>query len=158
MNLSRARSSSAEIPTASMADISFLLIIFFMVTTVFSSTRGLDFELPVEEEPGGKVEAVEAVYIQILPDGGLRVDGSPMPLSGLLDYLEPRLAPGQGNPDKPVIIRPSPETLYAALIDVCDELRLADRKRAFEVRNVSIPTQREIDEYVKKFGVNPFDL
>ena len=40
----------AEIPTASMADIAFLLIIFFMVTAVFSATKGLDFALPKEEQ------------------------------------------------------------------------------------------------------------
>ena len=30
-----------EIPTASMADIAFLLIIYFMVTTTFAATRGI---------------------------------------------------------------------------------------------------------------------
>ncbi len=35
-----------EIPTASMADIAFLLIIYFMVTTTFAATRGIDFSLP----------------------------------------------------------------------------------------------------------------
>ena len=41
---------SSDIPTASMADIAFLLIIFFMVTSVFSATKGLDFTLPKEEK------------------------------------------------------------------------------------------------------------
>ena len=31
--------ASTEIPTASMADIAFLLLIFFMVTTIFGSTK-----------------------------------------------------------------------------------------------------------------------
>ena len=39
-----------EIPTSSMADIAFLLIIFFMVTAVFAATKGLEFKLPKEEE------------------------------------------------------------------------------------------------------------
>ncbi len=34
MRIRKASKSSAVIPTASMADIAFLLIIFFMVTTV----------------------------------------------------------------------------------------------------------------------------
>ena len=34
-----------EIPTSTMADIAFLLIIYFMVTTTFAATRGLDFSL-----------------------------------------------------------------------------------------------------------------
>ena len=39
-----------EIPTSSMADIAFLLIIYFMVTTTFAATRGIDFSLPQEED------------------------------------------------------------------------------------------------------------
>jgi biopolymer transport protein ExbD len=34
------------IPTASMADISFLLLVFFMVSTVFVRYRGVPVELP----------------------------------------------------------------------------------------------------------------
>ena len=37
---------SAEIFTGSMADVTFLLIIFFMVTSVFSASRGFEFSLP----------------------------------------------------------------------------------------------------------------
>ena len=37
---------SDEIPTSSMADIAFLLIIYFMITTTCAATRGLDFARP----------------------------------------------------------------------------------------------------------------
>ena len=37
---------SDEIPTASMADVTFLLIITFMLTSTFAASRGLDFALP----------------------------------------------------------------------------------------------------------------
>lgn len=33
---------SSEIPTASMADIAFLLVIYFMLTITFAATQGLD--------------------------------------------------------------------------------------------------------------------
>lgn len=39
MKLTKTKQSTALIPTASMADIAFLLIIFFMVTTVFDVDR-----------------------------------------------------------------------------------------------------------------------
>ena len=41
--MKRKEREQPEIPTASMADIAFLLIIYFMLTTVFSVTKGLDF-------------------------------------------------------------------------------------------------------------------
>lgn len=48
--------AKTEIPTASMPDIVFMLILFFMVTTVFMKNKGLPVELPsatqVEKLPG----------------------------------------------------------------------------------------------------------
>ena len=37
---------SDEIPTASMADIAFLLLIFFLITTVFDEEKGLPIVCP----------------------------------------------------------------------------------------------------------------
>ena len=44
---------SDEIPTSSMADIAFLLLIFFLVTTVFPKDKGLSIVLP---EPGEEAQ------------------------------------------------------------------------------------------------------
>lgn len=48
--------AKTEIPTASMPDIVFMLILFFMVTTVFQQYKGLPIELPtatqIEKLPG----------------------------------------------------------------------------------------------------------
>ena len=132
-----------EIPTASMADIAFLLIIYFMVTTTFAATRGLDFSLP-EEEDTPLIDKEEAVLIEIQPGGSLMVDSKPMQLSEVLDYLKPKL---ERNPRKPVIIRPMENSEYGYMVDVFDELRQAKDKIGLEVKNVSIPTQREIQMF-----------
>ena len=71
----------SEIPTSSMADIAFLLIIFFMVTAVFSATRGLDFKLPQDDE-NKQTEVEEAVFIKVNPDSSILV-GSRQYLTGL---------------------------------------------------------------------------
>ena len=47
---------STEIPTASMPDIVFMLLLFFMVTTVFRQSTGLLIELPTAK----KIEKLEA--------------------------------------------------------------------------------------------------
>ena len=134
---------SDEIPTASMADIAFLLIIYFMVTTTFAATRGLDFSLPQEEDTP-LVDKEEAVLIEIQPGGNLVVDNKPMQLSEVLDYLKPKL---ERNPMKPVIIRPTENSEYGYMVDVFDELRQAKDRIGIEVKNVSIPTQREIQMF-----------
>ena len=134
---------SDEIPTASMADIAFLLIIYFMVTTTFAATRGLDFSLPLEEDTP-LVDKEEAVLIEIQPGGNLVVDSKPMQLSEVLGYLKPKL---ERNPMKPVIIRPLENSEYGYMVDVFDELRQAKDEIGLEIKNVSIPTQREIQMF-----------
>ena len=44
------KASNPEIPSSSMADIAFLLIIFFMLSTTFSVNKGFDFGIPPKEQ------------------------------------------------------------------------------------------------------------
>lgn len=131
-----------EIPTASMADIAFLLIIYFMVTTTFTATRGLDFAPPKDDDNPPMIEKEDSVLIEIQPRGDLVVDQKPMELDALIDYLKPKL---DRNPAKPVIIRPDPAAPYGAMVDVMDELRQGKEKGLKEEVRISLPTQREID-------------
>ena len=56
MKFNRKSKVGSAIPTASMADISFLLLVFFMVSTVFVRYRGVPVELPQAE----KIEKLES--------------------------------------------------------------------------------------------------
>lgn len=136
------RRISDEIPTSSMADITFLLIIFFMVTNTFAATRGLDFALP-KDDRATQIEKEDSVLISIRPGGALEVDGRAMRHDQLLDYLKPKL---EKNQTKPVIIRPEPETAFGEMVRVYDLLRRG-KDLGVEVRNITIPTQREIDQF-----------
>ncbi len=144
MKLSRDTDVSSEIPTSSMADIAFLLIIYFMITTTFAATQGLDFQLPKEENNPPTVEKEESVLIEIQPSGELLVDNRPMQLDEVLPYLKPKL---ERNPLKPVIIRPDPDAPYGRMVDVFDELRQAKDKIGIQIKNISIPTEREIQAF-----------
>lgn len=137
------KSVSDEIPTASMADIAFLLIIYFMITTTFAATRGLDWALPQEDESPPEIEKEEAVLIEIQPSGNLLVDQKSMRSDEIMDYLLPKL---ERNPKKPVIIRPDPTAPYGYMVEVFDELRQGEEKQGIKI-NVSIPTQREIEMF-----------
>jgi biopolymer transport protein ExbD len=146
------RLPSSEIPTASMADIAFLLIIFFMVTSVFSATKGLDFTLPKDDEDRPP-EKIEAVYIRVYPGGVIQVDGRQMEVTQILPYLKPKL---DNWPDKPVILHTEPQANYQDMILVYDELKSGDKVGVY-VKNIAIPTNREIEEYIQFFGYNPFE-
>ncbi len=161
---------SDEIPTSSMADIAFLLIVYFMVTTTFAATRGLDFALPKDDDTPPIVEKEEAVLIEIRSSGSVFVDQQAKELNAIFDYLKPKL---ERNPKKPVIIKPDPEAPYGKMVAVFDALRrikikkegtgvlvreisIQDIQQAEEDGeeadlgkdvNVSIPTQREIESF-----------
>jgi biopolymer transport protein ExbD len=144
MKITRSTGTTSEIPTSSMADIAFLLIIYFMVTTTFTATRGIDFGLPKDDDTPPEIEREESAHIQVQPGGTLLVDGRPMRLDDVLDYLKPRL---EINPKRPVIIQTDPGAAYGSMIAVLDELRRGDEKIGMEVQNISIPTRREIEAF-----------
>lgn len=134
------------IPTSSMADIAFLLIVYFMVTTTFAATRGLDFALPKDDDTPPVIEKEDSVLIDIQPNGQLIVDQNPMELEDIFDYLKPKLIP---NPKKPVIIKPHPETPYGYMLSVFDLLRSIKIQQEGTAVSVSLVTMKEIQEAEK---------
>jgi biopolymer transport protein ExbD len=142
MKLKRLRENN-EIPTSSMSDIAFLLIVFFMLTAVFTSTQGLRFKYPEDDPTNTNIQPEEAVHIKINGEGQFVVDKVGMSLEELGGYIKSKM---DQNPDKPVIIQTMPQVPYFAMIDVFDLLKQLD------VRNVSIPTKTEIERW-KQFGV-----
>jgi biopolymer transport protein ExbD len=132
------RELQVEIPTASMADVAFLLIIFFLVASFYSVTRGIQFSLPKHDEAALTAEPEAATLIEIAANGALTVDSRPMPIEQLRGYLEPRL---QRNPTKSVIMQTSLDAPYQAMTDVFDELRQVG------VQNLVIPTSTELELY-----------
>ncbi len=148
------KASSAEIPTSSMADIAFLLIIFFMVTAVFSATKGLDFKLPKDDDKAPP-ETEDAIFIKVSSNSSIMVDCRPMEPREILPYIEPKLL---RNPEKPVILYTDAYAPYQAMITVYDVLGSATPEtHGFKVKNISVPTQSEVQEYIELFGVNPFE-
>jgi biopolymer transport protein ExbD/biopolymer transport protein TolR len=144
----------SEIPTSSMADIAFLLIIFFMVTAVFSATKGLEFKLPKDDDNSPPKEE-EAVFVKVGADGSVLVDCKPMTLEEIKPYLEPKLL---RNPEKPVILYVDAGAVYQDMIRVYDVLGSAKlEKEGWKVKNISVPTQTEVQEYIQIFGHNPFE-
>jgi biopolymer transport protein ExbD len=134
----RRREIPAEIPTASMADVAFLLIIFFLVASFYSVTRGIQFSLPKHDEAALTAEPEAAVLIEIAADSSLTVDSRTMALADLTGYIGPKLVQ---NPTKSVILQTSLEAPYQAMTDVFDELRQVG------VLNVVIPTNTELQMY-----------
>jgi len=134
VSLRKKKKSSAEIPTASMADIAFLLIVFFMTTTIFASERGLKMILP-EKSKQVKISSKNIMKIIVSPAGLVRVETE----DGVMkDYdidkqgkqvraaVEEALA---RNDSLSVAIKVSRFAPYSRMIDVLDEVKSAKAER-----------------------------
>ncbi len=81
-----------EIPNASMADIAFLLLTFFLVTTTISNDRGLQLLLPPPPDPNQPIQKFQdhnLFTIQLNSSDALLVEGNPMDdVSGLKDEIK----------------------------------------------------------------------
>jgi len=148
MKLRRREAKPPKIFTDSMADVSFLLIIFFMVTAAFAVTKGLEQH---NETDTGPVEAEHAIDVNVLGGGALEVDGRAIPFAELLAYIKPKI---EQNPHKPVILRTEAQATYGDMVIVLDELNLAPAKLGFEIRDIAIPTIAEVQRWKGKTWID----
>lgn len=120
-----------EIPTASMADIAFLLLIFFLVTTIFDEEKGLPMVLPEEAEQQ-EVSQNNILHLIVQPTG--LVDVRRGESTGIQtvphDQIESiwRLEVGQ-NPNLIAAVKTHPDAGYEHMVNVLDELQSAGASR-----------------------------
>ena len=85
---------SPEIPTASMADIAFLLIVFFLVTTTMNQDKGLSLHLPpVGETKEVREKNILNVWINARDQVAFFENDqlTPVPFAELKGHIEGRL-------------------------------------------------------------------
>jgi biopolymer transport protein ExbD len=144
MKFLRKQRAGAEVFTGTMADVSFLLVIFFMITAAFSISKGIDLALGEPPRENQALEPWEAIDVFVQTDGSIRVDGNTMAIDRLLPYVWSKL---ERNPEKPVILRSEPNATYGSVIRVLDELRQSNTRMGFDIPNLAIPTYREQHDY-----------
>lgn len=135
------RKGAPEVNAGSMADIAFLLLIFFLVTTTIETDAGLDRMLPPMEPPEEDVviKQKNIFTVNINKNGQLLVEDELMQLNGLRDaaiaflengadgscnYCKGRKDPASSdNPTKAIIsLKNDRETKYSTYITVQNEL------------------------------------
>ena len=125
--MKRKQKVSDEIPTSSMADIAFLLLVFFLTTTVFNDEQGLSIVLP-ERAEDMDVSARNLIFFIVQPDG--RVDVR----RGESEQVQP-VAYNQvaaelaGNPNLIAAIQTHPGAAYRHMVNVLDEVKQAGAER-----------------------------
>ncbi len=87
---SRKSQASSEVPDSSMADIAFLLLIFFMVTTVFQKDRKVDIVWPEAEATQKIDEKLKNILnIWVQRDGALFINDRPYEVEEVSAVINP---------------------------------------------------------------------
>ena len=135
-----------EIPTASMADIAFLLIVFFMLTTVFSANKGMEHILPPKDDTDEAIEPEEAIYIRIYPGGNFEMDQKTFTLDQVEQVYEYVNSKVQKNAKKPIIVHTNREAPYGDMVLVLDQLKLLAAHMKQDLA-ITIPSKEEAIRY-----------
>jgi len=124
---------SDSIPTSSMADIAFLLLVFFLTTTVFDEEMGLRVVLPEKgQESEVEVSPKNLLFFLIQPDGTLRIKRGESPAEQTATarqvegIMRQELAQ---NPNIIGVIQTSPQATYEHMINVLDGIQSAGATR-----------------------------
>ena len=104
------------IPITNLVDVLFLLIVFFMLSTVLSFDKGLGVKLP-ETQAAGRISN-KGVSVLVNRDGRVFVDGSEVSLDRLGETVKAHQKL-QGNN---VLLKSDKDTRYQAIADVMDRL------------------------------------
>jgi len=109
-----------------MSDIAFLLLIFFITTTIFSVDEGIPLVLPASKSTVTTVKQKNILEIKAYPDGSVVAEGSNIGIAGVRALVEGRLAT---NDELIVVVVTHPNAEYGLMVDLLDEIKLARCRR-----------------------------
>lgn len=117
---------TVEITSASMADIAFLLLIFFLVTTTIDVDKGIGLTLP--DPRGEKKEIREKNITNLLVNeaGQVLLDLKEVPVQQIKDVITEKI---RENPKLIVSVKTDRNTPYNIYVAVLDQLKLANARK-----------------------------
>ena len=123
MKIQRKTHTSNEISTSSMPDIIFMLLIFFMVTTVMREYEGLDVIMPRAK----MIEKLESKrhtsYIWATKDGLISVDDRIININNLSGIMYSKISK---DPKITVSLKSDEKTTMKLITDIHTQLRTAN--------------------------------
>ena len=129
----RKQTSESKIPTSSMADIAFLLLVFFMVTTVLKLEEGLPVALP-KAEAAQDIPRENVVHIWVDRTGKISINDMLVTIPSVEGIVAQRI---RSNPGIIVAFYTDENAPYGVMSDIMEQL-----KRASAVR-VSFASKKE---------------
>jgi len=167
MLLKKRQREEGEIPASSLADIAFLLLIFFLVTTTIDVDTGIGLVLPPKPDKNEQPPPIKQrnmLKILVRNDGSVLLDDKPTTIENIkqkvMDFVDnkgqdPNLSE---SPQKAIVsIKSDRQTSYNIFVHVMDEVKgaynqLRDNmsRQQFGVPFDALPENSEQQEAVKK--------
>ena len=119
------RFRGGEIPTSSMADIAFLLLIFFLVTTTIDIDKGLGLVLPAEGETI-EIKKKNILNCLINSSGMVLLGGEPVNLKDVSRIVKEKL---RENNKLIISVKTHEKTHYKDYVAIIDQLKIAEATR-----------------------------
>jgi len=133
----RSKREDAETPTSSMADIAFLLLIFFLVTTTINVDTGIGMTLPpqLEQEEPPPVQERNLLRVLVNARGEVLLDDNMSSVNRIREEVRTHVLNYGENPDYSdspsdavISLKTDAQTPYRIYIDVLDEIQMAYRE------------------------------
>jgi biopolymer transport protein ExbD len=135
MAFERTTKKETYIPTSSMGDIAFLLLVFFMVTVVFTEETGLVVKLPrAESGEEGIRELISNIYIN--EAGKISIDDMIVRIEDVAAVMSQKVA---ANPFMIVAFKTDKHTPYGVVSDVMEGLKEAHAVKVFFNTDMELP-------------------
>ncbi len=109
-----------QVNISPLVDMIFLLLIFFMVTSVFTRQGSLPVTLPQASSPQEATGDI-ALRVALTPEGGLLLEGKPI----AWEELRPRVAEALALQQRPVLLLADQGSPTGKTVEALEQCRLA---------------------------------
>jgi len=125
MALRERKARVGAIPEGGMADIAFLLLVFFLVTTTIDMDKGLGIILPAE---GQEIEINKKNILNCLisSSGNVLLGGEPIPIKDIHRRVKEEI---RKNDKLIVSVKSHEKSQYNVYVEVLDQLKMANATR-----------------------------
>ena len=138
------RRVGVRIDMTPMVDVAFLLLIFFMVTTVFRTPKALEINLPPKDATV-EVAVSKTFTIRILEDGRLFWKRAEEPWSrSTVAQMKDVLKPYVGQNDLIMVVKLDRKTPFENMVNTLDELHAAKLSR-FSITPLEDKEKQEVE-------------
>ena len=148
MRLRPSRLSSARVPGAPVAGVALVALFAAALLGALSPARGLRLQIS-QNGVGGRLPDGDAIFVSVLADGSVLVDGEPVALASLEASVD------RDPSGKPIVVGTTADSPYGAVVGVLDALAAVPPGED-GVSRVLLPTHAEIADQAKLLGRDLF--